>query len=143
VTLQRINNFMTDQPPELGRQLSRFEDNAGRELDSVRAASLPKPTLSAFTSKVGVAVNRVTFSNPGQLSIDSGQASVNVLFPKLTTAFFGLRFTLIRRSSLNSVICACLDTTVSCQGSLTFPTFTGATPRVIEFYCDSSGYYYQ
>ena len=143
MSLTHINQFTTNDPIGLGRQLSKLEDNVSAECDDIRANTLGLPVLASFTAVAGAVTNIVAIGSPKQLSVDSTAASVNVIFPKLTSANFGQRFTLLRRSSANNVVTACLDTTVLCNGSLTWPTFTGATPRLIEFYCDSSGYFYQ
>jgi hypothetical protein len=143
VTLRQISQFTTDNPQALGRQLSQLESNVVAETSSIRNAMLAVPTLVSFVAKAGVVINVVAFGSAVQLSVDSSQASLSVIFPKLTTSYFGFTFTLIRRSALNNVVCQPLDPTVPCNGSLTWPTFTGATPRVVRFYCDPSGYYYQ
>lgn len=143
MSFSHVNSFDTDNPDRLSRQLSQMEDNISAECASIRAQTLPVPTIATFTALASAVANIIAIGTAKQLSVDSANASLTVLFPPITAALIGQRFTLIRRSSANNVVTANQVAGTLCNGSATWPTFTGATPRVIEFYCDSSGYFYQ
>jgi hypothetical protein len=140
VRFPHISNFATRDPVKLGEQLSRFEDNLDRALSEDSAAAAKRLSLALFNPAT-VPKNIVKIQAEQQLLVDSSAGDVSVLFPALSPQNYGKMFVLLRRSTSNAVSTACVDPSVKCNGSLTWPGFTGASNRAVIFFCDPTGYY--
>lgn len=135
-----INNFSVNDPRRLGEELSRFEDNADRAISEVSAAAAKRLSLALF-NPASTPRNIVAIQAEQQLVVDTSAGDVTVLFPALSPQNYGKLFVILRRSASNSVITANVSPAVTCNGSLTWPSFTGASNRALTFFCDPTGYY--
>lgn len=137
MSFDRVNDFSTRDPDRLERELSEMEDNINSEFVAVRKEFAPQMRVETFRSlDVASGIRAVRFDE--QLSLDTGVASVAVVFPALDPRNFGRRFVLIKRLGSNSIVTSCQDPTVLCNGAA-FPTL--AAVGAYAFYCDASGYY--
>jgi hypothetical protein len=143
LTFKRVNDFSTENPTMLDRELSQLEDNVDSETRAIRATYLLAPAIQSFVANPSAAANIVAFKVPGQLSVDPSKAIVTVVFPPLSPANFGQVFSLIRRSTGFATVTANQVSTVACNLSTTWPTFSTAANLVTQFFCDASGYYFQ
>ncbi len=136
MTLKRVNDFSTENPEKLDRELSQLEDNVDAEFKLVRKELAPQPRPVSFVSSASRGIVAI---QPGdQLSVDTFIANASVVLPPLSPANFGRKFVLIKRVSTNAIAVSCQDATVSCNGGA-FPNITAV--GVTVFYCDASGYY--
>jgi hypothetical protein len=136
VTLAHINSFTTDNPAKLSRELSDFEDRVSKELDNVRATSVPVPLVSRF---VATPTLGIVSAQPGQqLEVDTSQASAVVVLPALIAKNFGRVFLVIKSAAANNLTFVCQDPSVLCNG-VAFPVAAAIGVRI--FYCSASGYY--
>lgn len=135
-----INNFSTRDPAKLGEELSRLEDNVDRVLSSDSAAAAKRLTLALF-NPASPPKNVVAIQAEQQLVVDTSVGNVTVLFPALSPQNYGKLFVILRRSAFGSVFTACVDSTVPCNGSLTWPSISGGSSRATIFFCDPTGYY--
>ena len=136
MTFRRVNNFNTDQPAKLSRELSTMEDNVTAEFTLLKGQLAPLLQAVTFTATPTRGI--VAMLADQQLSIDTSLASGAVVLPALDPRNFGRRFVVLKRVAPNSVVVSCQDPAVKCNG-VAFPTLAaiGAT----YFLCDSAGYY--
>jgi len=138
VTFKRVNDFATEDPAKLDRELAQLEDNITAEFVLVRKQLAPQLQVVSFTPASGRQI--VAILPDQQLSVDTGQADAKVVFPPLLPANFGRRFALIKRMTANAVVTSCQDPLVTCNGAA-FPSFGAGAVGLFVFHCDSSGYY--
>lgn len=136
MSLNHINQFDTDNPDKLSRQLSDFEDRVSSELDKVRLASTPVPTLAKFVPSAALGI--VAALPDQQLAVDTSQASAVVVLPALVAKNFGRSFRVIKLAVANNIAFICQDSSVTCNAGA-FPTVFGV--GVTVFFCDSLGYW--
>ena len=136
MTFKRVNDYTTEDPVRLDRELSQLEDNIANEFGAVRKEMAPLMRADSFLPN---SVRGIVAAMPDQqLTVDTSQASAAVVFPALSAANFGRRFVLVKRVLANNLVTSCADASVLCNGAA-FPTLT-AIGRY-EFTCDASGYY--
>ena len=136
MTFKRVNDFSTEDPAKLDRELSQLEDNVNAEFSLVRRQMAPLASAVTFTP---IAAQPIVAIQPDQqLSVDTGIVSGNVVFPDIKAENFGRKFVIIKRLAANSIFCSCSNPNVKRNGT-TFPTITAV--GVTTFYCDSAGYY--
>lgn len=136
MTLKRVNDFSTEDPARLDRELSQLEDNLDAEFRLIRKEMAPQARVSTF---VPMGVDSIRAIQPDQqLSVDTSILSGAVVFPPLSPENYGRRFTLIKRKAANNIVTSCQDTAVFCNAAA-FPTL--AAVGVYVFFCDSTGYY--
>ncbi len=139
MTLKQINQFSTDDPDKLGRQLSAFEDNVHAECENISSnfepvfgvvtrVSLPAPAPSSFALLVD-----------HQISFDTALGNLTAVLPPLSADNFGRRFVAIKRLAANTLNVLCQDPAAKLNGSAFPLAITAAGPTV--FYCDAAGYY--
>lgn len=136
MTFKRVNDFSTEDPSRLDRELSQLEDNINAEFILARKELAPQARPTSFMATASRGIVPVLVDE--QLSIDTSIANASAVFPPLDPKNFGRKFVLIKRAAANSLKTSCQDATVLYNGSA-FPTFT--LIGVYVFYCDSSGYY--
>jgi hypothetical protein len=137
MTFKRVNDFSTDDPVMLDRELSQLEDNVSAQFD-VAEKTYAKQMAPASFMPIGAA-SAVPMQPSTQLSLDTSQASALAVLPALDPTNFGKRFTIIKRLATNSVVVNCTDTTVTLNGAA-FP-LTLTAVGVTIFYCDAAGYW--
>ena len=136
MTLAHINSFTTDNPAKLSRELSDFEDRVSKELDNVRASSVPVPLVSKYLAAQPIGI--VSVQPDQQLSVDTSRADSTVILPALSPKNFGRSFRVIKPSAANVIQFVCQDPAVLCNAAA-FPVVVAAGPYI--FYCDALGYY--
>jgi hypothetical protein len=136
MTLKRVNDFATQNPQKLDRDLAQLEDNVASEFDAVRRQLTPQ--LQVVTFRASTIRGIVAIQPDQQLSIDTAAATAYVVFPPLIPSNFGRRFVIILRTAGNPIVTSCQDTNVQCNAT-TFPTIT--VVGVTTFTCDAAGYY--
>lgn len=136
MSFKRVNDFTTEDPVRLDRELAQLEDNIVAEFDLVRKQLAPQLQVVSFTATASRGI--VSISPDQQLSVDTSIANGFVVFPPLVASNFGRKFVLIKRTSTGSMITSCQDSTVLCNGAA-FPTITAV--GVTSFHCDAGGYY--
>jgi len=137
MTLRRVNDFSTEDPVMLDRELAQLEDNVSAEFDLIESTFAKQMTVASF---MPLAAAYVTPLQPSeQRSFDTTQASAIAVLPALAPENFGRRFTILKRQAANAVSVACADPTVLINGSAGPLSVTAVGIRV--FYCDATGYY--
>ncbi|MEI9950803.1 MAG: hypothetical protein WDO74_17940 [Pseudomonadota bacterium] len=136
MTFKRVNDFTTENPVKLDRELAQLEDNITAEFDLLRKQTAPQLQVVTFTASASRGI--VSILPDQQLSVDTSIATGFVVLPLLVPSNFGRKFVLIKRSFTGSIITSCQDSTVLCNGA-GFPTISAI--GVTTFHCDSTGYF--
>ncbi|HYQ03720.1 MAG TPA: hypothetical protein VER96_33835 [Polyangiaceae bacterium] len=136
MTFKRVNDFATEDPAKLDRELSQLESNIDAEFNLVRKELAPQLRVDSFYATASRGI--VAMQPDKQLTIDTSIAPATAVFPKLTPANFGRRFVIVKRAGANNITTSCQDATVLCNGAA-FPVL--AAVGRYEFTCDASGYY--
>lgn len=136
MTFKRVNDYSTDDPVKLDRELSQLEDNIAAEFSFVEDNFAKAVTVDVFRALGSIRI--VPFMPGEQLSVETDQADAVVVFPPLTPTNFGRPFSLIKRSSTGNVVLSCSDPNVKYNGG-SFPTVT--TQGGTRYGCDASGYW--
>ncbi len=139
MTLKQINQFETDDPEKLGRQLSNFEDNVHAECESIRQSfeAFPAVVLNTFLPAPKSTIFPLAADQ--QASFDTLLGSVTAILPPLRAANFGRRFIVLKRYAANTVSVSCQDPAVKLNAAA-FPLAITAA-GVTVFCCDQAGYY--
>lgn len=136
MTLKQVNNWDTDNPDKLGRQLSTFEDDVAAEANSIRAGFVPQLRVLRLRASATVSAFVVSFDQ--MTVIDTSLATGTAILPPLTAALFGRRAVLLFPSSAHSRFVTCQNPADNIQGSAgSFAANQGIT----EVFCDASGYW--
>jgi hypothetical protein len=137
--MKRVNQFHSDDPTKLTRELSDFEDNVDAALQQQAAATVPRPIVDSFQPIGSVTVTPLLPDH--QLSIDTATGNAIAVLPAVASANFGRRFVLVKRSALNQITVTCSDPSAT-HNAAAFPFVTAAGfAGVRVFYCDARGYY--
>lgn len=136
MTFRRVNNFTTEDPKRLARELSTMEDNLTAEFNLLRAELAPNLRAVSFVATPARGI--VAILPDQQLSVDTSLANASVVFPALDPRNFGHRFAVVKRVTAGSIVTSCQDAAVLCNAA-PFPTIVAAGLTI--FCCDSSGYF--
>lgn len=138
--MKRINQFHTDDPVKLDRELGDFEGNVDQALRDLAAVTVPQAVVDSFQPLGSVVVAPLLPDH--QLSIDTGLGNAIAVLPAPAPANFGRRFVLVKRVTANQIAVTCADPTVTHNGAPPpFPVMAAASAGVRVFYCDAAGYY--
>ncbi len=140
MTFKRVNDFATDNPPKLDRELSQLETNISDELILMRRELAPQALVVSFAALPGRGITPILPDQ--QLSVDSSAADGAVVFPPLDPKNFGRKFIVIKQTLAGNVATSCQDPAVKCNAT-TFPLLAAAAVGVFVFYCDASGYFFK
>jgi hypothetical protein len=137
MTFQQVNNWHTDDPKQLDRELNTLEDNISNETASIRSLFIPRPTALTykFTKPPGI----VAALPDTQLSIDTTLGAVTCVFPPISPSVVNRTFRIINRNGAHTVFLKCSDPKALLNGGTFSATLTSAGQMTI--YCDAVGYY--
>ena len=138
MTFRRVNDFSTDKPVMLDRELSQLESNVADEFAVASKTYAREAAVSDF-APLGASI--VVPLLPGeQRSIDTSLLSALAVLPPLRPDNFGKRFVVIKRAAANGITVSCADPKVLHNGGA-FPVLGVGFVGVRIFYCDAAGYY--
>lgn len=137
MTFKRVNDFSTENPVMLDRELSQLESNIADQFNELDKTVAKSTNVSSFFSLSPNTV--VPLMVDEQRSIDTTQGNAIAVLPALDPTNFGRRFVVIKRSASNAISVTCSDTAAQINAAAFPLSITAVGARVI--YCDQTGYY--